>query len=116
MRRWRIGSPRLRELHPHASSERLIALRHRGDRGPARGYSNVSIAGGRAYTLGFDEKKKQDSLFCIDVATGRELWREQWPAIVIANFHGGGTLTTPSIDGDVVYVSTREGRCFAFGT
>jgi outer membrane protein assembly factor BamB len=81
-----------------------------------RGYSNVSIAGGRAYTLGFDEKKKQDSLFCIDVATGRELWREQWPAIVIANFHGGGTLTTPSIDGDVVYVSTREGRCFAFGT
>jgi glutamate synthase domain-containing protein 3 len=41
------------------------------------------------------------------------LWREQWPAIVIKNSHGGGTLTTPSIDGDVVYVSTREGRCFA---
>jgi hypothetical protein len=37
------------------------------------GYSNVSIVGERLYTLGHDEEKKEDRLFCLDVATGREV-------------------------------------------
>jgi outer membrane protein assembly factor BamB len=77
------------------------------------GYSNVSIRDGRLLTLGFDEAAGQDRLFCLDARTGAELWRKAWPAEIRANFHGGGTLTTPSIDGGVVFVTNREGRCMA---
>ncbi|MCR9243939.1 MAG: PQQ-like beta-propeller repeat protein [bacterium] len=77
------------------------------------GYSSVAIAGSRVLTMGFDEEQGQDRVFCFDVETGRELWRHAWPAEIRANFHGGGTLTTPTIDGEVVFVTNREGRCFA---
>jgi outer membrane protein assembly factor BamB len=77
------------------------------------GYSNVAIRDGRLLTLGYDEAAGHDRLFCLDAHTGAELWRKEWPAEIRANFHGGGTLTTPSIDGEVVFVSNREGRCMA---
>ena len=74
------------------------------------GYSNVSIAGGRLYTMGFDEENERDVVWCLDPGTGEEIWVHTYPSKVHANFHGGGTLTTPTIDGDRVYVSTRFGR------
>ncbi|MEM7201105.1 MAG: PQQ-binding-like beta-propeller repeat protein [Planctomycetota bacterium] len=77
------------------------------------GYSNVSIDRGRLFTMGFDAEESVDHLLCLNPETGRELWRHSWPAEVRANFHGGGTLTTPTVDGDVVFASNREGRCFA---
>jgi outer membrane protein assembly factor BamB len=73
------------------------------------GYSCVSIADGSLYTLGFDEAGETDRLFCLDPKTGEERWRHEWPAKVHANFHGGGTLTTPSILGERLYVINRFG-------
>ena len=77
------------------------------------GYSNVVIRDGRLFTLGFDEAAGMDRLFCLDAATGEERWRKTWPAEIIANLHRGGTLTTPAIDGDVLFASNREGRAVA---
>ena len=49
-----------------------------------------------------------------DATTGKELWRHAWPSEIRNMFHGGGTLTTPSIEGHAVYVTTRQGLAFAF--
>jgi hypothetical protein len=73
------------------------------------GYSCVSIEDGQLYTMGFDERAELDRLYCLDANTGEELWRHEWPAKVHANFHGGGTLTTPSILGDRLFVTNRFG-------
>lgn len=78
-----------------------------------KGYSNVAIASGRVYTMGFDEAQGRDQLFCLDLDTGKELWKHTWAAEIRANFHGGGTLSTPTIDGEVVYVLDRVGRGIA---
>lgn len=77
------------------------------------GYSNVALHGGRLFTLGFDEGEGVDRAYCLDAETGAEIWTREWPAEILANFHGGGTLTTPSVDGDTVFISTRHGLFFA---
>jgi outer membrane protein assembly factor BamB len=79
-----------------------------------RGYSSVSVAAGRLFTLGHDEAAGLDRVYCFDALTGVETWRHEWPADIRDDSHGGGTLTTPSILGERVYVTNREGRGFCF--
>ena len=76
------------------------------------GYSCVSIVDGRLYTMGHDEEAQEDRVFCLDATTGEEHWRFAYPAETAATFHGGGTLSTPSVEGGRVYVTDREGRAF----
>ncbi len=76
------------------------------------GYSSVSIQDGRLYTMGYDEMAGLDLVWCLDAETGEELWVHTYPAEIWNQMHGGGTLTTPSIDGDVVYTLNREGNLF----
>ena len=73
------------------------------------GYSSVAVQGKRVYTLGFDKDVGVDVIYCLDAATGKELWTETYPAKIFDLYHGGGTLTTPAVDGGFVYVSEREG-------
>ena len=40
-----------------------------------RGYSNVSIYEERLYTMGFDVKAGINSIYCLEVATGKEIWK-----------------------------------------
>lgn len=74
------------------------------------GYSTVSIVKGRLYTEGFDEAGGKDVLWCLDAATGAVLWSHSYPSRIWNEMHGGGTLATPSVDGEDVYVLNREGR------
>lgn len=78
------------------------------------GYSTVSIAEGRLYTQGHDQAKQQDTIFCLDSVTGDEIWSHTFPAKTMSSAHRGGTLSTPSIDGKVVWASNREGKLFRF--
>jgi outer membrane protein assembly factor BamB len=78
------------------------------------GYSAPSISAGRLFTQGFYEEDELDRLVCLDAETGDELWGFEWPAQQRANFHSGGTLTTPAVDGDVVYASNRFGMLLCF--
>jgi outer membrane protein assembly factor BamB len=77
------------------------------------GHSCPSVVDGRLYTLGFDEGLNLDVVICLDADTGEELWARTYPGRIRNSGHGGGTLTTPAVDGERVYVSTREGelRC-----
>ncbi len=77
-----------------------------------RGYSNVSVAAGRLFTLGYDLDTEEDVLWCLDALTGEVLWSKQWKADIWDRAHRGGTLTTPIVDGERLYVSNREGRLY----
>ncbi len=79
------------------------------------GHSSASIAGQRLVTLGFDVEREEDVAWCLDAATGEELWARRWPAQRDALGHGGGTLTTPTVTGARVFLTTRRGsvRCLA---
>ncbi|TDJ74551.1 MAG: alcohol dehydrogenase [Planctomycetota bacterium] len=82
-----------------------------------RGYSASSIADGRLFTRGFferEDKRGDDITICLDAATGEELWSHASPAELGDEMHGGGTLTTPVVDGDTVYVLSRTGPLWAF--
>ena len=81
------------------------------------GYSSVSVSQGRAFTLGHQEgdgAQGTDTVFAFDPSSGEVLWKHTFPAKIWNMAHQGGTLATPTCDGDIVYVTNREGRFFAF--
>ncbi len=78
------------------------------------GHSSFAVADGRVFTLGYDRREGLDSVLCLDAATGEGLWRYRYPADIWNNAHDGGTLTTPTVVGDAVYTSNREGKVFCF--
>ena len=80
------------------------------------GYSTISVAGGRVYTMGYDAEAGMDSVWCLDALTGETVWRHRYYAEIWKLAHEGGTVNTPSIDlsGDAarVFALNREGNLF----
>lgn len=76
------------------------------------GYSAVAIHEGRIFTLGFSVEKGRDIVTCLGEDTGEVLWTYEYPARICNNGHEGGTLSTPAVDDDRVYVKDREGKLF----
>jgi outer membrane protein assembly factor BamB len=88
--------------------------------GAGRGYASLAIAGNRIFTLGdgLSTAADQDEyLTCFDRETGRQLWKtktgqpwaegpESWQS----------SRSTPTVDGDRVYVLTPHGQLLACGT
>ncbi|MFO0903799.1 MAG: PQQ-binding-like beta-propeller repeat protein [Pirellulales bacterium] len=85
-------------------------------KGAGRGYSSLAIADGRLYTLGDGSSTAEDKdeyLFAYDLADGKQLWKtktgtpwnegpESWQS----------SRSTPTVDGDRVYVLTPHGKLF----
>ncbi|MBP89396.1 MAG: polyvinylalcohol dehydrogenase [Planctomycetaceae bacterium] len=71
------------------------------------GYAGAVISNGRVYLLDYDKEAEADTLRCLSLDDGREVWRNSYP-IEIA-FHHGMTRTVPTIVGD--YVITIGPRC-----
>ncbi len=78
------------------------------------GHSSFAIADGRMFTLGYDAEEGMDAVFCFDAATGEEKWSHRYPSEIWDVAHDGGTTTTPTVVGSVVYTSNREGKVFCF--
>jgi outer membrane protein assembly factor BamB len=88
--------------------------------GAGRGYASLAIADGRIYTLGDGLSTAGDAdeyLACFDRATGKPLWKtktgqpwtdgqESWQS----------SRSTPTVDGDTVYVITPFGQLVACRT
>ena len=88
--------------------------------GAGRGYASPAIAGDRIYTLGdglSTAADKDEYLSCFDRETGKQLWKtktgqpwnegaESWQ----------GSRSTPTVDGDMVYVITPHGQLVACAT
>lgn len=75
-----------------------------------RGYSCVAVANGRLYTKGHDVEAELDVVRCLDALTGEELWAHAYPSKLWDTMHEGGTLTTPVVAGERVYVLSRLGK------
>ena len=88
--------------------------------GAGRGYASLAIAGDRIYTLGDGLSTAADAdeyLTCFDRATGKQLWmtktgkpwtdgQETWQS----------SRSTPTVDGDTVYVLSPFGLLLACDT
>jgi outer membrane protein assembly factor BamB len=73
------------------------------------GYSTVSIQDGRLYTVGHLKEYEEDLVLCLDAKSGEVIWEHPFPAKTWDKMHGGGTLTTPSVNAERVFVFGREG-------
>ena len=88
--------------------------------GAGRGYASPAIAGTRIYTLGdglSTAADKDEYLSCFDRETGKQVWKtktgqpwsegaESWQS----------SRSTPTVDGDMVYVITPHGQLVACAT
>jgi outer membrane protein assembly factor BamB len=71
------------------------------------GYAGPAVAGGRVYLLDYDQGARADTLRCLSLADGKEIWRNSYPALVKRNH--GMSRTVPSISGK--YVVTLGPLC-----
>ena len=77
------------------------------------GYSGMSIAGDRLFTMYSDGQHEQ--VLALDAATGEELWRVRIDSHR-RDGHGGGPRSTPTVDGEVVYTLGANGKLDALRT
>lgn len=76
------------------------------------GFSSISIADGRLFTLGFIDG--EEVVWCLNASTGKELWSYRYPSELNPNLHEGGPASTPTIDGDRIYTLGKEGQLYCF--
>jgi outer membrane protein assembly factor BamB len=69
-----------------------------------QGYSSFSVVGGKVFTMG--NADGNDTVFCLDAATGNEVWKQSYPC---GEVDYPGTRATPTIDGNRLYVMSQEG-------
>lgn len=86
--------------------------------GAGRGYASVAIAGGKLYTLGDGVDGDADEyLTCFDQATGKQLWKSKTgPAWNNGKAYWQSSRSTPTIDGDRIYVISPYGKLFCVGS
>ena len=78
--------------------------------GVGKGHAAVSIAAGRAFTMGWDGK--EDTVFCFDAATGRLIWKQSYPCRTILQWPG--PRATPTVHDDSVYTLGQHGQLRAW--
>ncbi len=74
------------------------------------GFAAVSVADGRAYSLGNTDDI--DTLFCFDAETGKELWKYSYPEKLDPSSHDGGPQATPTIEAGRVYTMSKTAKVF----
>jgi outer membrane protein assembly factor BamB len=74
------------------------------------GYSSVAISQGRIYTM--DSKGEDEFIVCLDMGSGKELWRTRTES-VFYNDQGNGPRSTPTVDGSMVYAIGANGMLVA---
>ena len=92
-------------------------------RTPVRsGYSGPAVAGGRVFVTDWREDPESRTLdgvermIALDEATGEVLWTHEWPTSyrMLSVSYAVGPRSTPTVDGDRVYVVGATGRLFCF--
>ncbi len=75
-----------------------------------KGFSSVTVAKGRAYSLG--NLEEVDTVYCLDAETGKEIWKHSYPSALDPKAFEGGPLSTPVIDEDRLYTLGKFGQFF----
>ena len=76
------------------------------------GFSSVVVAEGKAYTMGHSDGK--DSVFCFDLQTGSEVWKQSYASELGDKYFDGGTTGTPTVSGGRLYTLNRWGETHCF--
>ncbi len=76
------------------------------------GFSSPVIQEGRLFVSG--NQHDRDTFYCIDVKTGKSIWKHRYDSELWPYLYDGGPNATATIDGDHVYVLGRHGECFCF--
>jgi len=71
------------------------------------GFSSISVAQGRVYTMGFTAPS--DVVICLDAVTGKVLWRHTDPGELMENVYEGGPNATPTVNDGTVFTFNRRG-------
>lgn len=75
------------------------------------GFSSFAVAGQRVYTAG--NASNTDTVYCLDVDTGKVLWKHAYASDLGDRFFEGGPTSTPTVEGDRVYWLGRGGDLFS---
>jgi outer membrane protein assembly factor BamB len=78
-----------------------------------KGYSGIAVASGRVYTM-FAEGRDELAV-ALDAATGAEIWRVR-VGDKFKEMFGDGPRSTPTVDGERVYVLGARGMLYALAT
>ncbi len=73
-----------------------------------KGFASVSVADGLAYTTG--NASDTDTVYALDVETGRVVWKHSYPHPLDPKYYEGGTSATPTVDGGRVYTLSKRGH------
>jgi len=76
------------------------------------GFSSVAVSDGRLLTMGNEDNT--DTVFCLDAATGKPLWKHSYECPLDDRLFEGGPTSTPTIDEGRVYTLSRQGHLFCF--
>ncbi len=71
------------------------------------GFASMAVCNGRVYAMG--NVNDSDIVYCLDAATGKELWKQSYPSRRNAKSHEGGPCGTPTVEEDAVYVFGKNG-------
>jgi outer membrane protein assembly factor BamB len=76
------------------------------------GFASMAVSNGKVYATGNIDDN--DFLYCLDAATGREIWKTSYPCPLYSKNHEGGPCATPTIEGDAVYTFSKDGDAIRF--
>ena len=82
------------------------------ERNVGTGFTSVAISSGRLFVAG--NTNNTDTVFCLNVTNGANIWSHSFPTLIDPNLYEGGPSATPTIDGDRVYSISKAGDLFCF--
>lgn len=89
-------------------------------RGAGRGYASLSIVNDKLYTLGdglSTAEDKDEYVSCFAAADGQQLWKTKLgPAWDSGQADWQSSRSTPTVDGELLYVVTPHGKLFCLET
>lgn len=71
------------------------------------GFSSIAVSAGKVYTQG--NVKDQDSVWCLDAATGAQVWCHTFASKLDPKYYAGGPSSTPTVHDGAVYTLSKRG-------
>jgi len=71
------------------------------------GFASMAVNKGRVYAMG--NVDDNDIVYCFDADSGKELWKQSYSCPLYKKNHEGGPAATPTVEGDGVYVFSKNG-------
>jgi len=72
------------------------------------GCSSFAVVGDRVFTMGND--KDSGLVYCLDAKSGATVWKYSYPSTLDPKMFEGGQCSTPTVEGDSVFVLGRQGQ------